>query len=61
MTDTASEQWRLECEARHVVSMSGKQARRDYLDVVDKRRGTAAKNELEAAVRLEWGKRKGMK
>jgi hypothetical protein len=59
MVDTASEAWRMECEARYVVNLAGLRLRRDYLEAVEKRRGQAARSELEAAVKVEWVKRKG--
>lgn len=54
-----SEDWRMECEARYVVNLAGLRLRRDYLELVEKRRGQAARSELEAAVKVEWVKRKG--
>ena len=55
----SDEAWRMECEARHVANLGGLMARRDYLELVEKRRGQAARIELEAAVKVEWVKRKG--
>lgn len=54
-----TEEWRKECEARYVVNLAGLRLRRDYLELVEKRRGQAARSELEAAVNVEWVKRKG--
>ena len=54
--DTASEEWRLLCEARHVISMPNIGTRRAYLDLIGKRRGLEAKLMLETAIREEWTK-----
>jgi hypothetical protein len=59
--DRLSEERRMECEARYVVNLAGLRLRRDYLELVEKRRGAEARKALEAAVKLEWDKRKGMK
>lgn len=48
--DSASEPWRHECEARHIASLPTRQARRDWLDAIGKRRGEAAMQTLEATV-----------
>lgn len=52
MTDTRSETYRRECEARTVLSWEFEQ-RRPYLDLVGKRRGEAAKKALEAEIRRQ--------
>lgn len=48
----------MECEARYVVNLPGKFARQQYLELVEKRRGTQALGELRAAVMIEWSKLK---
>lgn len=45
--DSASEEWRHECEARHVAKMDGA-ARSDYLSQVGQKRGAEAMRTLEA-------------
>ena len=45
---TYSEAYRLECEARHVVSIRGLEHRRIYLEGVTKKRGEDEANRLRA-------------
>lgn len=40
--DSSSEEWRLECEARAVLEMPTRAARRKYLFNVEERRGVVA-------------------
>jgi hypothetical protein len=54
---TWTEAWRLECEARHVLTWP-LQARRDYLTAVAKARGEAAAQSLKAAISTEWRKQR---
>lgn len=49
-----SEEWRHACEVRHVVAMSSVSERREYLDLVEKRRGKTAGDRLRDAVSREW-------
>ena len=49
-----TEQRRKECEARHVLSWPTKQVRRDYLDMVEAKRGKKARQELEAEMIKQW-------
>lgn len=49
-----SEAYRKECEARFILSWPTKQARRDYLDMVEKKRGAAARQELEREMMKQW-------
>ena len=46
----------MECEARHVANLPELGLRRDYLGVVEKRRGIDARKALEAAIKIEWSK-----
>lgn len=50
---TTSEAWRLECEARYVLSMP-KEQRAPYLRRVGQNRGKAARERLEAEVRRQY-------
>ena len=52
--DCASEAWRAECEARHVLAYPTVQARREYLAGIQKRRGDAAYQRLADLVRALW-------
>ena len=52
--DSYSEDWRAECEARHVLSIPTIQARRDYLSGCAKKRGEKAGKELADLVRKVW-------
>ena len=49
-----SEEWRAECEARAVVRLSTKMARRAYIWRVREKRGDAAANALERLVWALW-------
>ena len=53
--DSWSEEWRAECEARHVLSMRDIGRRREYLAAISKRRGEKAGNDLANLVRAVWG------
>ncbi|MFZ6801945.1 DUF7696 family protein [Undibacterium sp. Di24W] len=59
--DTKSETWRMECEARHVLSLGRLWVRRAYLELVGTKRGVEARKALEAAVKVEWVKRRSDK
>lgn len=54
VVDSWSDEWRLECEARHVLAMPSVQARRDYLAGIQQRRGDKAYQELADLVRVIW-------
>ena len=56
MTDTTSEQWRRECEARHVCNLPTLSDRRRYIMGVREQRGNPAADQLERDVRGEWVK-----
>lgn len=51
-----SQEWRAECEARHVLAMPSIIARREYLAAIRKKRGDAAGQQLEDLVRAVWAK-----
>jgi hypothetical protein len=52
--DSASEPWRAECEARHVLAMPTIQRRREYLASIAKKRGNVAGLALADLVRAVW-------
>ena len=52
--DKNSEAWRLECEARHVLSLKDKKARNAYLGRIRVKRGDQAADKLEGAVYRAW-------
>ena len=56
---TWTEQHRHECEVRHVLALPGHEARREYLDAVERRRGRPAADALRADVRALFEARKG--
>jgi len=56
--DSASEAWRAECEARHILSMRDIYSRREYLAAISKRRGDKAGNALADLVRAVWAHNK---
>jgi hypothetical protein len=52
--DTWSEEWRLECEARHVLSLKDKKSRTLYIGRIRLKRGNQAADQLEGAVYRAW-------
>lgn len=54
LTDTTTEEWRRECEARHVCNLPTLSDRRRYILGVRQQRGNAAADVLERDVRSEW-------
>ncbi|WP_418215023.1 DUF7696 family protein [Bordetella bronchiseptica] len=54
---SASEAWRLECEARHVLSLPFDR-RVPYLALVGRKRGADAQRALEAEVRKQFAKQR---
>lgn len=54
VVDSASESWRAECEARHVLRLPSKQHRLDYLARVESKRGKASRDALEALGLALW-------
>ena len=52
--DKNSEAWRLECEARHVLSLKDKKTRNAYLGRIRVKRGDQAADQLEGAVYRAW-------
>jgi hypothetical protein len=56
MVSNYSPEWRIECEARHVLAMRDILARREYLAAIKKRRGDVAGKQLEDLVRAVWAK-----
>jgi hypothetical protein len=59
VVDSASEAWRAECEARHVLRLPTKMRRYDYLDRVEGKRGKASREALQAAVMALWAQLHG--
>lgn len=49
--------WRHQCEAQYVVDRPTTQDRRAYLEIVEKKRGFEAANELRATIRELWDMR----
>ncbi len=52
--DTSSEQWRRECEARHVLSLPFP-LRKPYLERIGKVRGKAAQEDLQDELKRQYG------
>jgi hypothetical protein len=54
--DSASEEWRAECEARHLLNLATRADRLAYLERVRAKRGAAGRAELEriALALHEW-------
>lgn len=55
---TWTDAWRLECEARLVLTWPLDQ-RQDYLAAVEKARGAEAAQALRNAITIEWRKQRG--
>jgi hypothetical protein len=51
LTDTSSEAWRAECEARYLLALADVDARRKYLKLVEAARGAAVRAQLEEDAR----------
>jgi len=52
--DSASEDWRHECEARAIAARPTLAERREYLDLVERRRGKPAADRLRATMKQLW-------
>lgn len=59
VVDSASEAWRAECEARHLLKLPSIGERRDYLNTVSRRRGLASRAALESLALALWEARRG--
>ena len=49
-----SQEWKAETEARYILDLPTKQVRLDFLDKIEKRRGTEAKQDLERRIMALW-------
>lgn len=49
-----SPEWRAETEARTILNMPSKPARLEFLDKIEKRRGPAARKDLEQRIMDLW-------
>ncbi|WP_441227992.1 DUF7696 family protein [Tardiphaga sp. 20_F10_N6_6] len=58
LVDCASEEHRHECEARAILAMQGLKTRRDFLALVEKKRGEPERLRLEKTMMALWRKRK---
>lgn len=54
----AAEEWRFACEVRSVLAMKGVAWRREYLNLVESRRGKGPADALRDAVRREWDRQR---
>lgn len=54
--DSASEEWRHECEARAINRLPTLQERRAWLEAIEKRRGKAESDRLRKTMLAVWGK-----
>lgn len=54
VVDTWSEEWRAECEARHVLNLPSKTQRHAYLATVERKRGKASRDALADRVMAIW-------
>jgi hypothetical protein len=57
--DSWSEAWRHECEARAILAMPTRDARRKHLDHVERLRGTKERQRLEETALAIWEQRRG--
>lgn len=55
-----SPEWLLECEARHILNMPSKPVRLEFLDKIEKRRGLAARRDLEQRIMDLWRRDRGL-
>lgn len=55
--NTGSEEWRRECEARHVLTLPFDK-RVPYLNLVGRKRGSEAQHYLEIEVRRQFARRR---
>lgn len=53
---SSCDDWRLECEARHVIAMPTLKARRQYLIKILENRGEKETQRLENEIRQQWEK-----
>jgi hypothetical protein len=57
LNNTYSEEWRLECEAKYVLSIP-KNERKAYLITIEDKRGKEAREKLEKEILRIWNKKK---
>lgn len=53
VVDSSSPEWRLECEAKAILRLEFN-LRKSHLEDIEKKRGTPARKELEAAIVRIW-------
>ena len=53
-----TERWRIETEAKHALDFYNLEERRTFLASVEKWRGEVGRKHMEAAIMVEWNKRK---
>lgn len=56
--DSASEEWRHECEARGIAKLPTLNERRWWLESIEKRRGKEAADRLRATMQALWKARR---
>lgn len=49
-----SEAWRVECEARGILSIRGMEKRQKRLENIERKRGTAAADQLRDSMLIVW-------
>lgn len=49
-----SPEWMAECEARGILRLPTRERRRNYLDVIERKRGKAARDTLERLATVIW-------
>ncbi len=57
LNNSYSEEWRMECEARYVLSIP-KEKRKLYLADVESKRGTESREQLEKEILILWKSKK---
>lgn len=55
--ESDSEDWRHECEARYIASRPSLSGRREYLEVVERRRGKQEADRLRETLKLLFERR----
>lgn len=56
--DSASDEWRHECEARAIANIPGLAQRREWLENLEKRRGKPAADRMRVTLKALWAEKK---
>lgn len=56
--DSASEEWRHECEARYIAALPSLAQRREWIQALEHRRGKAEADRLRTTMKALWKAKK---